>query len=202
MRPHPTKVALLVVDMQNAFCSPRGTLAKRGIRLVNIPGNIRRIRKVLSFFRDKNLKVIFTKLVLSPINSGGLLVKKFPEITKYGAYKPGSWDAEIIKELKPDRGEKVIQKCTYDAFLNTKLDSFITRECITRLYVCGVLANVCVETAVVGAFCRGIEPYLLTDCTTTYSSEILERSIANVQKHFGWTVTSEELLKLGDSLGV
>jgi ureidoacrylate peracid hydrolase len=124
-----TDTALIIVDMQNAFCSKKGSFWKRGRKILNLEKILRTNQKLLSFARNKKWLVIFTKLVFKKDYSGSeLLVKRNPEIVKIGAYKEGSWDSEIIESLKPRENEYVAIKKRHDPFIGTNLLQILQKK--------------------------------------------------------------------------
>jgi nicotinamidase-related amidase len=78
----------------------------------------------------------------------------------------GTWDAAIVDELKPLAGERVVEKNRYDAFLYTDLEQVLRALRVTRLLVCGVATNVCVESTVRSAEQRDFTVFVASDCTT------------------------------------
>jgi len=77
---------------------------------------------------------------------------------------PEDWTTE-------EAGEKVVHKHTFDAFLNTDLDSYLKSKGIKAVFVCGVLTSACVLATTVGAFFRGYKTFLLSDCCGDRSKE-------------------------------
>ena len=92
------QTALIVVDMQNAFCHPEGSFRKRGYNIINLEKVIETNKKLINYFHDKNLPVIYTRLVFKPdYSDAGLLLIKHPQIKQLNAYIRDSFDNEIFK---------------------------------------------------------------------------------------------------------
>lgn len=192
------KTALVIVDMQNAFCSPKGSFQKRGFKLFNLRLVIKNIRKLLAFARKKRFLVIFTKLEFKKdYSNAGLLIKRFPEIVRFGGYQKR--DSKISPALKPKRDELVITKTRFDPFVGTNLEKILKKNKIKRIIVSGVLTNVCVECTVHSAFDRDFEVVVIKDAVTTYSKKLQNASLVTIQKHFGDIISLHSLKKRGYS---
>ena len=188
--------ALIIVDMQNAFCKKDGSYQKRGNSLLNLDTVINNISILLDHFRRTNRHIIFTKKSFKRDYSDiGLLGKLHPEIMRLNGLQGGSWDTQIIEDLRPLSSETVLVNNTYDVFYNTTLENLLRKEHVNRLVVCGVVANICVQATLIGAFVRGIEPVLVRECTTSTSNLLLDALYENVSNSFGWITSIENILK-------
>ncbi|MCA2220470.1 cysteine hydrolase family protein [Nonomuraea aurantiaca] len=160
--------AVLVVDMQNGFCHPRGSIASLGGELPDLSSVVAANEELLAAARAAHLPVIYTRhvfrpgLIDMPARSANLWPRDPEPLVR------GSWDADIIDELAPAEGDHVIDKNRYDAFLYTDLEVLLRGLGVNRLLAVGILTNVCVETTVRSADQRGFDPYVASDCTTAY----------------------------------
>lgn len=186
--------ALLLVDMQNAFCSKRRSFWKRGYVILDIQNVIRSCCALLSFARKNHWLIIFTKsMYLSDYSDAGLLVERNSAIKELGAYREGSWDCEIITPLKPKSRESVIVKNRYDPFYQTKLETVLRKKNIRKLVVGGLLMNVCVESAVRSAFDRDFGVVIVKEAVSTYSQSALNNSLKTIERHFAHVITLRQL---------
>jgi len=132
--PEPVRLALdqtavLVVDMQNAFASPGGTLDLAGIEITPARDAVLNSRLVCEAAREAGVPVIYLVIGYPPDRStaGGpdsphplkelalCMMRDRPELDgKLLTW--GTWDFEIVDELKPKPGELVIQKARYSGF--------------------------------------------------------------------------------------
>jgi ureidoacrylate peracid hydrolase len=187
--------ALIVVDLQNALCSRRGSYRRRGKTVLNMGTLLKNIKKLLDLFRGKKLPVIFIRIVFKgDYSDAGLLPKKAPEIVKVKAYREGSWDSAIVKDAQPRPGEAVVVKKRYDSFENTGLERILRKKGIRKLIVAGVLTNVCVESLVRSAFDKGFEPIVIKDATSSYSKKLHTASLETMERHFAEVLSSAEFL--------
>ncbi len=193
--------ALILVAMQNAFCSPEGSFWKRGYSILNIDSVLNTVRVLLSFAHKKGMLVIFTKLEYkSDYSDSGLLVKHLaPEIIKLGGYCENSRDSKLFDFQECNERGIVIVKKRYDPFFNTDLEDILKAHQITHLIVAGVLTNVCVESCVRSAFDRDFEVTVIRDATSTYSEELYRASLSTMERHFAKIVLFKELERSMDN---
>jgi nicotinamidase-related amidase len=204
----PTRLALLIIDMQNAYVNPQyGILAKAdqvGVpreamgyyreRLTPLIANIGRLQRS---FRSQKLQVIFFKIesVRSDGRDRGL------HHTRLGIeVKPGSNEAQIVKELEPQHGDIVIGKTVSSPFNGTNIDFVLRSMRLDQLVITGVVTNGCVETTVRDAADRGYEVILIEDACAAMTREIHENSIDILRDDFANVRSTHELLAELDAL--
>ena len=118
--------ALIVVDMQNCFCSKGGM-----IYVEQAEQQIPIIKKTVEDYKSKNIPIIYTAVVWGNQNEIPLgLQNNMPPILanwdKHGGLKRGVWGAEIHSELK-GLEDYTIEKKSFDAFYNTDSDTYTVR---------------------------------------------------------------------------
>jgi ureidoacrylate peracid hydrolase len=113
------------------------------------------------------------------------------------AYKlitDGTWDYELVDELKPREDELVVRKSRYDGFAGTNLDQVLRARRIRNLIFCGIAANVCVESTLRSAYHREYFPLLVRDATLQAGPDyLLDATVWNVERFLGWTATVQEV---------
>lgn len=202
------KTAVVVVDMQNAFVSKGGYFDLAGHDLSRAQKIIGPCKDILSLAREKGLKIIYLQMGCSPdLSDAGSpdspnwfksralkMIHQHPELREK-LYIYGTWGADIIEELKPQRGDIVIKKQKYDGFIGTNLDIILRTYHIKYLSFIGLATNICVESTLRHAFFLDYFPILVSDAVSqTGPSLIQEATIFNVRSTFGWVATSENLL--------
>src|SRR3989344_4461373 len=189
-----TNTALILVDMQNAFCSKQGSFRKRGNSIINLNNAIKTTKLLLDFARKKKWLIIFTKLAYKlDYSDAGLLIKRNPKIRKFRGYIENTWDSQIVDVLKPHENEIIIVKKRYDSFYDTNLEEILKKNNIKKLIVAGLLTNICVESLVRSAFDRDFKVILVKDGTSTFSKEIYSDSLKTIQKHFAKIMDFDKL---------
>jgi nicotinamidase-related amidase len=142
--------ALLVVDMQNDFAHPEGSLYGE-----SAPAVIPEISLVLGRAREKGVPVAFTQ------DWHG---EDDPEFAIWGEHaKAGTWGAQIVDGLKVEPHDTVIRKLRYDAFYGTSLDHLLRLWGTRHVVVTGTVANICVLHTAGSAALRYLEVVIPED---------------------------------------
>ena len=136
MELEPESTAIVVVDMQNGFAHPDGSLYAPASEDVVEP-----IGELVRRGSEAGATVVFTRDVHPP--------EQFEDAHYYDEFD--RW------------GEHVVEKHTYDAFYETELDGWLSARGIDDLVVCGTLANVCVLHTAGSAGLRDYRPVLAAD---------------------------------------
>jgi len=213
-KPNPLEVdfkksAIVVVDMQNAFASKGGMLDIAGVDITDASRVIRVIRSVIEAVRHIAVAVVYLRMAYKPdlSDSGGPNSPNFhkelamslmcsrPEL-KGKVLTEGTWDAEIVEDLAPQPADLVITKTRYSGFAGTPLDSQLRMRGIQYLFFAGIATNVCVESTLRDAYFHDYWPILLRDAAMPAGPPAAhDATLFNVESFFGWTITSEELLR-------
>lgn len=145
----PAHSALVIVDMQNDFCHPRGVMGQRGEDLSHNRAIIAAIARLLDAARRAGVLVIHIQAQYG--NASGTASWLFSaddsKTTQYICL-PGSWGAQQIDELAPAPGEPVVIKHRYSAFIDTGLELLLRSNGIRALAVTGTATQACVESTV------------------------------------------------------
>ena len=213
-RPEPLEIDLgrttiMVVDMQNAFASVGGMFDLVGQDVSAAIGVIQTIKKLTRAARAKGVKVIYLCMSYAPdmSNSGGPgspnWHKEFglAAMNRHPQYRGkflirGSWDADIVDELKPEEGDIVIEKSRYSGFRGTSLDVVLKTLDAKYLIFTGIATNVCVESTLRDGYFLDYWPILVADATNNAGPPVTqEATLWNVEALFGWVATSGNVLK-------
>ena len=164
----PDSAALLVIDMQNAFCHPEGTLGDSGVDVGPVQEVYEPLGGLVKAFKATGIPVIWTvQEHLQPDRSRQK--KRLPSHTERRsrvAALAGGWDAEIIEELAEwaDDPTMVVRKHRFGAFYETRLEALMRMLGVRTLFVTGVTLNACVETTIREAYLRDYDVVAVTDC--------------------------------------
>ncbi len=164
----PAATALVVVDMQNDFVDPRGSLCVANAR-VTVPAIVR----LRDLARAHGILVVYTQDWHGSDD---------PEFALWGPHAVGgTWGAEIVPELAPSPRDLVIRKLRYDAFYGTALEHELHRRRIDTVIVTGTVSNICVlHTAGSAAlrWMRIIVPVDTVSALTEFDQQAALRQIA------------------------
>ncbi len=189
------RVALLVIDMQNAYCHPAGSFAKLGLDISPLRAVIPSCRELIDSAHSAKVPVIYAKYVLRPdYKNGGILVQEiWPALASVNYVAAGSWDAEIVDELTPQSGDFIVEKSRYSAFYSTGLEPILRSLAIDTLVICGVTTHYCVESTARDASQRDYRVFLVKDGTAEVNSAWYEMTLTSFSLGWGWVVSKEEV---------
>lgn len=199
---NPKKTAVLVIDMQNGCCSPKGFSARILKKdLTPVVSMAKKIPAFLNNMRKKGVEIIWlrtdyqAKSVPRNVYESETLAHgdyPFPDVCK-----KGTSDYEYYS-VKPKRGEREFIKNQPNAFSNKKLYSYLKKRKINTIILIGVWASQCVFCSMVGSSTRGYRTIMVKDLTTnpkeTKRNERSAYSIAHGM--LGFVLTSKEVLEL------
>ncbi len=146
--------ALIIVDMQNDGFKFHG----EGLRKT-----ILKLQKFLERARKANVKIIHVQTIRDNKSLQTIIYGTQSNLIK------GNLEAEIVEELRPKRGESVIDKVTHDCFFETTMDKTLKKLNIKpgkdTIITTGIGANNCLYHAVIGFHVRQYEVLVPLDCT-------------------------------------
>jgi nicotinamidase-related amidase len=145
------KTALVIIDIQNDYF-PGGTM-----ELASADDTAAKAASVLSYFRKKEMPVIHVQHI--SLQEGATF------------FLPNTEGAEIHKSMTPLKTEKVITKNFPNSFRDTKLLDYLKENNISKLILCGMMTDVCVDSTTRAAMDYGFENTIITDAVTTQTRE-------------------------------
>lgn len=148
------KSAVIVVDMQNDFVKPNGTLM-----VPDAMGTVTAIQQILQAARSADVPIAYTQ---DTHYAGDREWAIWPEHCR-----AHTWGWQIIDELAPADGDLVCQKSRYDGFYDTSLDHYLTRVWqVEHLVIVGTVASICVLHTAASAGLRWFHVVVPADGTS------------------------------------
>lgn len=179
----PAQAALIVVDMQEFFLSPRSPAYLPQARVI-----LSNVRRLADSFRRMGRPVLFIRHAHEdPSRDGGLMSLWWRKVCM-----DGSPEARISPILEPREGE-VLRKCRYSAFSNPSLEEALRRKGVSELVVCGIVTNLCVESTVRAAFDLGFKASVIADATAAHAEELHLASLMSLAQGFSAIRLTEEV---------
>ena len=148
-------------------------------------------KKLIESCRNKKIEVIYT--VVESLTLDGRDRGLDYKISGIFAAK-GSWQAEVVDELKPLKNEIIIPKTSSSLFNSTNFEYVLRNLSIQYLMVMGIVTDQCVETAVRDGCDRGFLITLIEDACATHSQQRHDESLIGVKGYCRIRKT-EEILK-------
>ena len=177
----PASTAVVVVDVQNGFCHPDGSLYAPPSEDAIDPVN-----DVIAAGREAGADVVFTRDVHPPEQFED--AHYYDEFDRWGEHVvEGSWDAELVGGLDARGEDHVVVKHTYDAFYRTDLEGYLDSHGIDDLLICGTLANVCVLHTAGSAGLRDYRPVVVMDALGFIREDHREYAVEHADWLFGET---------------
>ena len=181
----PDRTAVVVVDLQNGFCDPEGSLYAPSSEAV-----VDDAAALVAEAREAGASIVYTRDVHPPEQFDG--AHYYDEFERWGEHVvEGSWEAELAPGLDVRAEDHVVVKHTYDAFHETELEGWLRAHGIDDLLFCGTLANVCVLHTAGSAGLRDYRPVLVEDAIGAIEDDHKEYALNHAEWLFGEVTTRE-----------
>ena len=180
----PKHIALLVIDMQNDFCSDQGVYGRSGFSRQLVQAMARRLERFLKTAREVGISLIHTKTVHSEWTDNPVWLSREGGKFSHQTCRFGSWGAEWFEDFPgiwPKEGEYTVIKHRNSAFLSTDLELVLKSKEIISLIVTGTATNSCVEATARDAFMRGYNVTVVSDCTATSPESAHSNTLERLQ---------------------
>lgn len=203
------KTAMVVIDMQNDFCTKGGWLDHIGVDYAPARKPIAPLQRLLPALRRVDVPVVWVnwgnrpdRLNLSPCllhvyNGDGRSVGIGDPLPSNGApvLQKDSWAAAVVDELEIAPGDVRVDKFRMSGFWDTPLDAILRNLGVTTVLFGGVNADQCVLATLMDANFLGYDTLLVEDCAATTSPAYCwDATLYNVRVCFGFTVGSTAIL--------
>jgi len=202
----PQRSALLYIDVQNYNARPDGGEYKdegltpeqaqnkydyffKQLKTVAIP-NMQQLQKAC---RHKGIEVMYT--TIESLTQDGRDRSLDYKITGFNVPR-GSWDGQVLDEIKPLDDEIRFPKTSSSVFMSTNIHYILGNLGIEFLIVSGLLTDQCISSAVRDACDLGYLVTLITDACCTYSPERHETSLGHIKGYCRQRTTAEFLTEL------
>lgn len=168
--------ALLVIDLQNAFIHDKGTLGISGVDTKRLSSIVPVLAELIPQCQVAGIPVIWTVQEHFAVDASRARKKLAGHTSrrKQVSALAGSWDEEIVDELKPLAAVNpsyVIRKHRFGAFYETRLEMMLKMLGTRTLFVAGTTTNACVETSIREAYLRDYDVIALSDCISGVNGE-------------------------------
>jgi ureidoacrylate peracid hydrolase len=190
----PAHAVVIVVDMQNDYCSEKGSHKSQDYALKK-----RAAENIVSFLRkarSMKVRVIHVKTIHSEWTDSASWLSRSPQAGSI--CRPGTWGAEWWEEFPqiwPQEGEHVVVKHRYSAFIGTDLDLVLRSKGIHTVILTGNETNWCIESTARDAFMMGYDVVVVDDCVASRSGELHQSSLAIMKQGFVTVATSGDIFE-------
>jgi len=200
----PASSALLVVDMQNDFCHPRGAFAKRGLDVSLAQEILPTLKRLMEKARQAGVPVIVIRVVRGPDTAWPALNR----LTQYNfgpdfipVFVEGTWGAQLLEGFEPAPGDIRLDKNRYGAFTGTNLDLILRNRGVKTLVMSGGATNVCVESTAREGFMLDYNVVVVEDACASVTRELHEGTLASIRGWFGRVEKSHDVIAAWEKRG-
>jgi len=200
---------LVVVDMQNDFCHPKGWFGQKGISVKPMRKPIPAIAVLLPAWRAAGGTVLWLNWGVRPdrLNLPPVVQfngKRSADAVGYAetspedrgrSLVPGEWGAQVVDELAVEPGDITVFKHRLSGFWDNEFDSILRLRGTTTLLFAGVNTDRCVFSTLQDAGFLGYDCVLLEDACSTPSPAYVTRAIHFIVRQLhGFTARSADLI--------
>ena len=134
---------LLLIDLQHAFCSPEGDLARRGRDVAPMQAAARACGRLADAAHVAGVPVIWTRMMLRPdyADGGRMTDDLLPHLKAAGSLRRGTQDVALTAGLPVLPDDDVIDKPRNSALFGTSLEVHLNARRIERVIVGGVTSG-------------------------------------------------------------
>jgi nicotinamidase-related amidase len=169
------KTAVVVIDMINDFV----TGIFRNERAENI---IPSIKQLLNSAHNNKIPVVYASDAHLPN-----VDTEFDVWSQHAVV--GTWGAQIVEELKPEKSDFVLQKRRYSAFQGTDLDLLLRELEVDTLVLIGVVTDICVQHTAADAFFKGYKIIVPEDCVEAIDEQTQKAALDYLERVYGSKIT-------------
>lgn len=198
---HEINPALLVIDMQNGFVSKGGSYDLMGLNISKYSDVVPSLKRLIAFCRKVKIPIFYSQAVRE--ESGiDLLTKSHKILPKSREERikrrpiciRGSWDAEIVEELKPNFDDHVVIKRRDSVFQDTEVEVWLRSLGIDSIIFAGIDTSICVESSLRDAFNHGYDIILISDATASNNLNHYNSTLDNIRNYYGLVMNLDEFI--------
>lgn len=194
----PARTALLLVDVQNDYCHPKGALGGAGADVSSVDPAVDNIERLIDASRQVGAAVIFVRNWHEKWTDSEPWLTRKPSRARAAIAR--SWGAEFYR-VQPAKDEPIINKYRYSGFVGTTLDQALRTLRCESVILTGVATNVCVESTARHAVFLDYRLVFTSDATATSDGATIQQAtLHNMSRHFGRVASTDEILKAWASL--
>ena len=188
------RTALVVVEVTMGFCgSPGKSLEEAIAEFGPACGPVSwetmpRIARLIEMFRELGRPVIFTRSHPLDTQYAGKATKS----KRVSSTLPPRFN-DFPDEIAPREGEWVLEKTKASAFFQTALASYLVKNRVDSVIMCGVSTSGCVRASAVDSFSNGFTTFVIDDCCFDRSNFAHCANLFDLNAKYATVVSLDEL---------
>lgn len=191
----------MIIDMQNGFVSKGGSYDLMGLNVSKYSELVPTLKRLIEFCRKIKVPIFYSQAVREEsgidllTRSHRILPKSREErIKRRPICIRGSWDAEIVDELKPSLDDHVVIKRRDSVFQDTEVEVWLRSLGIDSIIFSGIDTSICVESSLRDAFNHGYDILLISDATASNNLDHYNSTLDNIRNYYGLVMNIDKLI--------
>ena len=191
----------MIIDMQNGFVSKGGSYDLMGLNVSKYSELVPTLKRLIEFCRKIKVPIFYSQAVREEsgidllTRSHRILPKSREErIKRRPICIRGSWDAEIVDELKPSLDDHVVIKRRDSVFQDTEVEVWLRSLGIDSIIFSGIDTSICVESSLRDAFNHGYDIVLISDATASNNLDHYNSTLDNIRNYYGLVMNIDKLI--------
>lgn len=191
----PERTALVLIDFQNEWFSPKGAYARTGYDISHMTRTVEPTVKLVNFCHEHKIDVICLTYAVRGAADGGPVFEKRPALREDGGrgLRENTFGVEVIPELPlsaEEYGDWFIQRRRMSGFYQTGLEQLLRDLGKDTILITGVATGSCCESTARDANFRSIHAVMVHDCLGTIGGKTLhpvtgeEHYVSAEEMHF------------------
>jgi nicotinamidase-related amidase len=176
----PRWTALIVVDLQNDFCSMGGHFARHGKDVARMVPAVERMIDFIGQSQRLGMRTIFLQQASLPdgrMDSPAWLRFKTRDGKTPDYAMRGTWGWQFVDGVNTLPTDWVVEKFRPDGFIGTNLDNILRTQGIQSVIVLGAITEGCVESTVRSASYRDYYVVVVEDAVASPNAELADGSL-------------------------
>ena len=191
--------------MQNGFVSKGGSYDLMGMNVSRYAEVVPTLKRLIDYCRRAKIPIFYSQAVREEsgidllTRSHRILPKSREErIKKRPICIRGSWDAEIVEQLKPSVDDHVVIKRRDSVFQDTEFEVWLQSLGIDSIIFSGIDTSICVESSLRDAFNHGYDILMISDATASNNLDHYNSTLDNIRNYYGLVMNLDELTSFFD----
>lgn len=187
--------------MQNGFVSKGGSYDLMGLNISKYSDVVPSLKRLIDFCRKVKIPIFYSQAIREEsgidllTRSHRILPKSREErIKRRPICIRGSWDAEIVEELKPNFDDHVVIKRRDSVFQDTEVEVWLRSLGIDSIIFAGIDTSICVESSLRDAFNHGYDIILISDATASNNLNHYNSTLDNIRNYYGLVMNLDEFI--------
>lgn len=192
--------------MQNGFVSKGGSYDLMGMNVSRYAEVVPTLKRLIDYCRRVKIPIFYSQAVREEsgidllTRSHRILPKSREErIKKRPICIRGSWDAEIVEQLKPSADDHVVIKRRDSVFQDTEFEVWLQSLGIDSIIFSGIDTSICVESSLRDAFNHGYDILMISDATASNNLDHYNSTLDNIRNYYGLVMNLDELTSYFDN---